>query len=182
MPTAKTMIEINSTLEGFEKLKENIEYTGQGTNFYPLNQVDVTVGYDSYGDREVTGTLLDFRGSLTQDEEKREENRYNGWFGKILLETGMLNVYADPNHGGDHVIFVKDWQGKGRRPYKYPISSIEIEERDKDPYCKNCGDELTFGWLNNAREDQGTHRGWICESCSARMGGKLEEYEVGKLP
>ena len=177
------MTEINPTFEGYQKLRESIEFVEQVGNIYPVNQVDVTVQYEHYGEREVTGTLLSVRKSLNQDGEERENQRYNGWFGKVLLPTGMLNIYADPDTGGETVIFVPDWEGKGGKRYKRPIKSIEIEENgEKEPTCPECGEEMTFGWLENAPDDHpGTSNGWICKKRIAGLG-RLTEYPVGKLP
>lgn len=177
---------------GWERLNELIErdvdseehHSNKSSSFYPQNQVDIVVQYEGRsGSRTVEGTLIQVRASLEQDEEKREEQRYNGWFGKVRTSDGFVNVYADPDSSGPRIIFCPDWDGSGGKRYKYPIEEIVVEEKpDQDPQCWKCHSTMEFGMYRDAPEDHhGITMGWICRNCasdSVPSLGFFDEHDV----
>jgi len=175
--------EIAPTFEGWERLQELIDIEKSGSDRYPAYQVDIVVQYDGpRGSRTVEGTLLSVRGSLEQDREKREQQRYDGWFGKVRSPDGFVNVYASPGSGGPSVIHTPDWDGRQGRPgYKYPIQEIVIDPKpDTEPQCFACHSTMQFGMFHDAPEDHhGPAFGWICPDCTAGCGlGRFREYGV----
>lgn len=185
--------EIAPSLEGLERLNElltrNIDFEEHHkepdphANFYPVHQVDIVVQYEGRnGSRTVEGTLMQVRGSLEQDEEKREQNRYNGWFGKVRTSDGFVNVYADPDSSGPRIIFVDGWDGRGGKRYKWKIESICIEEKPgTEPQCFGCQSSMEFGHFRDPTAEYGPTMGWICTNCAAGHGyGRFSSVNIEK--
>lgn len=176
--------EIPPSTEGWERLKDSLDLKKSGSNHHPKHQVDIVVQYEGRsGSRTVEGTLISVKGSLEQDKVKREQNRYNGWFGKVRTSDGFLNVYADPDHGGPRIIFTPGWDGRGGRRYKWPIQNIVVEEKEgTDPQCFKCCSSMEYGWYRDSPEDHhGPSMGWICTDCAAGHGmGRFEAQNIEK--
>lgn len=164
--------EIAPSREGWERLKEALHLKKSGSSHHPHHQVDVVIQYDDgHGSSTVEGTLISVKGSLEQDEEKREQHRYNGWFGKVRTEDGMVNIYADPDHSGPRIIFTDGWDGTGGRRYKWQIESIVIEEKPgTDPQCWACHSSMQFGYIRGWPDAPAPVSGWICTGCAAHLG------------
>ena len=170
--------EIAPTQEGWERLKDSIELNEQGINRYPFHHVDVVVQYAGrHGSRTVEGTLLRVK-SVSTYVNGGPERKVHGWFGKIRTSEGMVNIYADPNHGGPQIVFTDSWDGTGGKRYKWEIENVVIEEQPgTDPQCFACCSSMEFGYIDGWPDVPGTNSGWICRNC-ARGHGKIKNQSV----
>lgn len=185
------MTEITPDYDGWERLTETVQRdvefdtnhnSEDSLSFHPVNHVDITITYeDRSGNSTVDGVLIEARKSLNQDRDEREQNRHNGWFGKVRTSDGFVNVYADPDTGGERIIFVSGWNGRGGRRYKWPIQSITVEEdTTRNPTDPKCGEEMEFGIYHGSPDDHyGPSMGWICRTCAAGHGlGRFESVDI----
>jgi hypothetical protein len=83
----------------------------------------------------------------------------------------MVNIYADPDHGGPRIIFCDGWDGTGGKRYKWEIEQMVIEEKPgTDPQCWACHSSMQFGYIEGWPDIPGTSSGWICTDCASRHG------------
>lgn len=155
---------------GWEQLKDTLNLDKQGVDHYPHHHVDVVVQYAGRnGSRTVEGTLL--RVKKSTGDPPNADDGVNGWFGKIRTSEGMVNIYADPDHGGPRIIFTDGWDGTGGKRYKWEIEEIVIEGKPMaDPQCFACCSTMEFGYIEGWPDIPGTNSGWICRGCASGHG------------
>ena len=162
--------EIAPSREGWERLKDSLDMKKSGSDLHPKHHVDIVIQYqDASGSSTVEGTLVSARRS-TGDPPNADDG-VNGWFGKIKTTDVMVNIYADPDHGGPRIIFTDGWDGTGGKRYKWEIEQIVIEEKPgTEPQCFGCHSTMVFGYIDGWPDGPGTTSGWLCQQCAAQKG------------
>ncbi len=151
-PSASVDEEDNTTTitaEWLDRLRD--DYRGKFTNYC---RIDVEITYENYGDRTISGTVVDL--GANYPNFRFEDERH-----------GFLTPASDED-GTAHLLFKYGYTKNVHVPqYKYPIKEIKVNVSDfEHPVCPVCDTEMVYGHADwDVHDPEGYTSEWLCPEC-----------------